>query len=309
VDALGALLIGLVAGIWVVVVVEVLDQKIKVDDPVGAIAVHGGNGLWGAIALGLFATDKAPGAPVGVGGVAPNGLFYGGGFSQLGIQLVGILAIIAWTTITMFIAFTLIKKTVGLRVTAEEEIMGLDIPEHGLPSAYGGFVFAPETFLPEGTAAAAYTPSAPAYAPAAVSPDVAIPVEDHSHPGAKLTKVTLIINQNRYNALQSALEGIGVTGITVTNVLGFGMQKGNRQVYRGVPIETTLLPKVQVDVVISKIPTNVLIDTAKAALYTGNIGDGKIFVYDVENVIKVRTGEEGYDALQDETETYQDAAI
>lgn len=301
VDALGALIIGLVAGILVVVVVELLDQKIKVDDPVGAIAVHGANGLWGAIAVGLFATDRAPGAPSGVGGVVPNGLFYGGGFSQLGIQVVGVLAIIAWTAITMYLAFTLIKKTVGLRVSAEEEIMGLDGPEHGLPSAYGGFMFAPETFSLGDTAASAMpVPSMPVHTPAPVSPEVAVPVENHSHPGAKITKVTIITNQNKYNDLQVALEKIGVTGITVTNVMGFGMQKGNKQLYRGVPIETTLLPKVQVDIVISKIPTSDLIETAKAALYTGNIGDGKIFLYDVENVIKVRTGEEGYAALQDE---------
>ncbi|MDR0906674.1 MAG: adenylate cyclase, partial [Oscillospiraceae bacterium] len=258
-------------------------------------AVHGANGLWGTIAVGLFATAKAPGAPVGVGGVAPNGLFYGGGFSQLGIQLLGLGAIIIWTVVIMTIMFKLIKKTVGLRVTAEEEITGLDITEHGLPSAYSGFTFAPEEFVTD-----VELPVSPAAANAAVPVDKAVEVVNNSAPGAKITKVTIITNQNKFSALQSALESVGITGITVTNVLGYGMQKGHIDYYRGVPVETRLLPKIQVDIVICKVPTPVLVETVKNALYTGKVGDGKIFIYDVENVIKVRTGEEGYDALQDE---------
>jgi Amt family ammonium transporter len=296
VDALGALIIGLIAGIWVVIAVEVLDKKIKIDDPVGAVAVHGANGLWGTLAVGLFATDKAPGAPVGVGGVAPNGLFYGGGFSQLGMQLVGIGAIMLWTVVTMTIMFKIIKKTVGLRVTVEEEITGLDITEHGLPSAYGGFTFAPEEFLAD-----VELPASHAVANAAVHVDKAVEVVNKSAPGAKITKVTIVTNQSKFSGLQSSLDRIGITGLTVTNVLGYGMQKGHTEVYRGVPVETRLLPKIQVDIVICKVPTDILIKTVKEALYTGNVGDGKIFIYDVENVVKVRTGEEGYDALQDET--------
>jgi Amt family ammonium transporter len=290
VDALGSIIIGAVAGILVVVAVEFIDMKLHVDDPVGAIAVHGVNGLWGTLAVGLFATDTAPGA-------AAKGLFYGGGFTQLGIQIVGLLAIIAWTSISIYIVFQIIKKINGLRVSAEEEIQGLDKPEHGLPSAYAAFMFIPPTVELESGVGAIPVPVA-----SAVSPEVAVPVENKATPGAKITKVTIITNQNKFSALQSALERIGVTGITVTNVLGYGMQKGHTEVYRGVPIETRLLPKIQVDIVICKIPTDTLVKTVTEALYTGKVGDGKIFIFDVENVIKVRTGEQGYDALQDEND-------
>jgi Amt family ammonium transporter len=293
VDALGALIIGLVAGIWVVVAVEVLDQKIKIDDPVGAVAVHGANGLWGALAAGLFANPNVPGGDGSPTGVA--GLFYGGGFSQLGVQILGVLAIAAWTAVTMFLAFKLIKKTVGLRVEPATEIAGLDGPEHGLSSAYGGFMFVPEEFVSDGQ----YTPAV--VSASAVSVDAAVPVRDVSTGDKnKLTKVSIVTNQNKFAGLQAAMDKIGITGLTVTNVLGYGMQKGHTEIYRGVPVETKLLPKIQIDIVISKVPVDTLVKAAKEALYTGSVGDGKIFIYDVENVVKVRTGEEGYDALQDE---------
>jgi len=285
VDGLGASIIGLVAGILVVIAVEFIDLKLHIDDPVGAVAVHGVNGMWGGLAAGLFATTKAPGSSV-------NGLFYGGGWGQLGVQALGVVSIAAWTIVVTYLLFIIIKKTNGLRVSAEEEIQGLDLKEHGLASAYSDFMISIST---------ADMGSAEVEIPAdAVPHDIAIPVVDNAHPGAKMTKVTIITNQNKFTMLQGALDKIGITGITVTNVMGYGMQKGHTQMYRGVPVETKLLPKVQVDIVICKVPTDLLVKTVKEALYTGKVGDGKIFIYDVENVIKVRTGEEGYAALQDE---------
>ncbi len=285
VDAFGAVIIGAVAGILVVVAVEFIDMKLHIDDPVGAVAVHGANGTWGTLAVGLFATDTAPGA-------SAKGLFYGGGFTQLGIQALGVFAIAIWTIVVMTLVFLIIKKTNGLRVSAEEEVQGLDLPEHGLVSSYADFMITVPTLDFGG--AALQTPAM------AVPPEVAVTVKNTAHPNAKMTKVTIVTSQNKFGGLQKALDGIGITGITVTNVLGYGMQKGYPQLYRGVPVEAKLLPKIQIDIVISKIPTEVLVNTVKKALYTGNVGDGKIFIYDVENVIKVRTGEEGYDALQDE---------
>lgn len=282
VDALGSIIIGLVAGVWVVVVVEVLDLKLHVDDPVGAVGVHFANGIWGTLAVGLFATD--------------TGLFYGGGFRQLGVQALGIVAILAYTTVMMLITFTIIKKFHGLRVSPEEEISGLDSVEHGLASAYAGFEFALDPTLAEYTATPAETP---------VPVEVAVPVTDVSAPktvsvdGKKITKVEIICKESRFEALKAAMDAVGITGMTVTKVLGCGVQKGKTGYYRGVKIESMdLNPKVQVDIVVSAVPVRTLVEAAKKALYTGNIGDGKIFVYDVENVIKVRTGEEGFDALQ-----------
>lgn len=286
VDALGAVIIGAVAGILVVVAVEFIDMKLHVDDPVGAVAVHGVNGIWGTLSVGLFATDTAP-------GMSAKGLFYGGGLHQLGIQALGILAIAAWTVVTMYLVFKIIQKLNGLRASAEEEIQGLDLHEHGLVSSYADFMISVPT-IEMGAASSGSSPVVP------VPQDVAIPVEGSSHPDAKLTKATIVTNQNKFDRLQKALDAIGITGITVTNVLGYGMQKGHPQLYRGVPVETKLLPKVQVDIIITKVPVDLLVKTVKEALYTGNVGDGKIFLYNVENVIKVRTGEEGYDALQDD---------
>jgi Amt family ammonium transporter len=287
-DALGSIITGLVAGIIVVLAVEFIDLKLHVDDPVGAVAVHGVAGIWGVLAVGLFA------APVitGDGSISETlGLFYGGGLTQLGIQTVGILGIAAWTTITISIVFGVVNKLHGLRVSAEDEVIGLDYTEHGL-AVTGDAEFAPSATLDltGGNGAPAPTGTVP--------PSAAIPVTDVST-GKKLTKVTIITKQTRFEALKKAFDQIGITGITVTNVMGYGIQRGVQK-YRGVLLESQLLPKIQIDIVISKVPVSVLVETVKKVLYTGNIGDGKMFIYDVENVIKVRTGEEGYDALQDE---------
>ena len=295
-DCLGAAIIGIVAGLLCPFGVWLLDYKLHVDDPVGAVAVHFCNGIWGTIAVGLFATTAAPGND------SFTGLFYGGGIALLAKQLLGVLTVCAWTAVTITIVFLLIRATVGLRVTREEEIMGLDLPEHGLANAYADFVPAINTSLESADLSVAPAP----FGPAAV--DEAVPVVVHHAPvktvkeestGVKMTKVEIVCKQAAFDTLKNALMSVGITGMTVTNVLGCGIQKGKPEYYRGTLVEANLLPKVQVEVVISKVPVRTVIETAKKALYTGHIGDGKIFVYDVENVIKVRTGEEGYDALQD----------
>ena len=297
-DAAGAILVGAVAGVLVVFGVWLLDYKLHIDDPVGAVAVHMMNGIWGTIAVGLVATDTAPSyALADASGEKLLGLFYGGGFKLLGIQLVGMFATAAWTAVTIFIVFMVIKKTMGLRVTEEEEILGLDSTEHGLDSAYAGFLTYGDRI--SGTPANAVVPEN------AVPVDDAVPVmvkegESTIASDVKLSKVSIICKQNKFEDLKEALNETGVTGITVTQVLGCGAQKGKTKYYRGVEMDMTLLPKVKVEVIVSKVPVAAVVKAAKKALYTGNIGDGKIFVYDVENVIKVRTGEEGFEALQGE---------
>ena len=286
VDALGSAIIGIVSGILVVVVVEVLDLKLHIDDPVGAVGVHLANGVWGTLAVGLLANPDAP--------AALEGLFYTGSFKLLGIQTLGIIAILAWTAVTMTITFLIIKKTVGLRVSKEEEIKGLDSTEHGLPSAYADFLPAVEGLDYGYEEAVAVTGDVPV---AEAVPVKKMPTFDDGTP--KLTKVEIICKESRFETLKAAMMDIGITGMTVSHVLGCGVQKGKPEYYRGVQVEANLLPKIQVDIVVSKVPVRSVIDTAKKVLYTGHIGDGKIFVYDVENVVKVRTGEEGYDALQD----------
>ena len=286
VDALGSAIIGIVSGILVVVVVEVLDLKLHIDDPVGAVGVHLANGVWGTLAVGLLAN---PDAPAGL-----EGLFYTGSFKLLGIQTLGIIAILAWTAVTMTLTFFIIKKTVGLRVSKEEEIKGLDSTEHGLPSAYADFVPAVESLNYGYDEAVAVTGDIPV---AEAVPVKKMPTFDDGTP--KLTKVEIICKESRFETLKAAMMDIGITGMTVSHVLGCGVQKGKPEYYRGVQVEANLLPKIQVDIVVSKVPVRSVIETAKKVLYTGHIGDGKIFVYDVENVVKVRTGEEGYDALQD----------
>lgn len=280
VDALGSIIIGLVSGFLVVLVVELLDKKLHIDDPVGAVGVHMANGIWGTLAVGLFST--------GYDGVG-KGLFYGGGFKQLGIQLIGFLAVACWATVMMFITFTIIKKTNGLRVTQEEEIKGLDATEHNLPSAYADFV--PSNVL-IAASNAKEVPSA--------SVEKAVPVETFTtKTDAVLTKVVMIFNPAKFEEMKEAMNGIGVTGMTVTNVMGCGVQKGHVRKYRGVEVEEmSLHSKIKLEMVVSAVPVKSVIETARKVLYTGNIGDGKIFVYDVEDVIKVRTGEHGYDALQ-----------
>ena len=286
VDALGSAIIGIVSGILVVVVVEVLDLKLHIDDPVGAVGVHLANGIWGTLAVGLLAN---PDAPAGL-----EGLFYTGSFKLLGIQILGILAILAWTAVTMTLTFFIIKKTVGLRVSKEEEIKGLDSTEHGLPSAYADFSPAVENVDYGYEDAINITGDIPVAEAITVKK---MPTFDNGTP--KFTKVEIVCKESRFEALKAAMMDIGITGMTVSHVLGCGVQKGKPEYYRGVQVEANLLPKIQVDIVVSKVPVRSVIDTAKKVLYTGHIGDGKIFVYDVENVVKVRTGEEGYDALQD----------
>lgn len=293
-DALGAIIVGAVSGVLVVFGVWLLDYKLRVDDPVGAVAVHLLNGVWGTLSVGLVATNTAPGySLVNKSGKELVGLFHGGGFELLGLQCVGMFATAAWTAVTIFITFMVIKKTIGLRVTEEEEILGLDSTEHGLESAYAGF-------LTSGDMAAGLSA---ATSENKVSVNEAIPVQVLEGEGkvasdVKLSKISIICKQNKFEELKSALNDIGVMGITVTQVLGCGVQKGNANYYRGVELDMVLLPKVKVEVIVSKIPVSEVVKAAKKALYTGSIGDGKIFVYDVENVIKIRTGEEGFDALQ-----------
>jgi Amt family ammonium transporter len=298
-DCFGAICIGAVAGLLVVFGVWFLDNKLHVDDPVGAVAVHCFNGLWGGIAVGLFATTSAPGNDTLVG------LFYGGGFGLLGTQLLGIVSVIAWTVVTITLCFLLIKATLGLRVTEEEEITGLDITEHGLPSAYSGFAISDisatmavneNTDLGE----AAYDKASEKQRDAAV-PVVREYVVGEGSPlvDTGMHQVSIIVKLARFDVLKTALNELGVTGMTVTQVMGCGIQKGAGEFYRGVEMDATLLPKVKVDVVISKISVDSVIQAAKKALYTGHIGDGKIFVYNVSKVVKVRTGEEDYAALQD----------
>ena len=300
-DALGSVIIGAVAGLLVVFGVWLLDHKLHIDDPVGAVAVHCMNGIWGTIAVGLFATDTAPGyAVANASGKTLTGLFYGGGFELLGLQLTGVVTVALWTAVTITITFLVIKKVVGLRVTREEEIEGLDATEHGLPSAYAGFAMLPE-YIDEDEAPTVVTGDVPVAEAVEVKemPKVAADIKPERAYGEKITKVEIVCKEARLEALKNAMVGIGITGMTVTHVLGCGIQKGKPEYYRGVEVETSLLPKIQLDIVVCKVPVSQVIDTAKKVLYTGHIGDGKIFVYDVENVVKVRTGEEGYDALQD----------
>jgi Amt family ammonium transporter len=280
VSPFGAAMIGLIAGFAVVFGIEFIDKVLKIDDPVGAVGVHGICGATGTLLTGLFALD--------------GGLFYGGGASLFVTQLIGVVSVAAWVTVTITITFFIIKATVGLRVSKEEEIDGLDIHEHGLASAYADF-------MPAVTEVSAIVEKAVSTKPMSETiPVTRVKVEKEGKAEAKLTKVEIIMKQSKFEDFKSAMNAIGVTGMTVTNVLGCGIQKGSTEFYRGVPMEINLLPKVQVEIVVSKVPVDLVVEEARKVLYTGNIGDGKIFVYDVENVIKVRTGETGYDALQGE---------
>lgn len=294
-DCLGAIIIGLVAGLLVVFGVWLLDYKLHVDDPVGAVAVHMMNGIWGTIAVGLFATTSVPGNDSVVG------LFYGGGFKQLGIQLLGFVTVASWTAITITIAFTIIKKTIGLRVTEEEEIVGLDSMEHGLASAYSGFSIMDVSNTMMMDINENTDLGTPEYAEASqVKKDAAVKVVSAIPKDATgMYKVVIIAKLSRYDHLKKAMNDLGVTGMTCTQVMGCGIQKGSGERYRGAEVDATLLPKIKVEVVVSKIPVDSVVEAAKKALYTGHIGDGKIFVYDVAKVVKIRTGEEDMDALQD----------
>jgi len=283
VNPFGAAIIGIVCGFAVVFSVAFFDKVVKIDDPVGAISVHGVCGALGTILTGFFATGVS----------TMKGVFYGGGFKFLGVQALGVAATIGWTAVVITIVFLLIKKTIGLRADAADEISGLDRSEHGLPTAYAGYAMLPEDMPAEGGA------PAPVPAAAAVSTEAAPRKKAEKAPEEPVyTRVQIICRPASLESLKAAMNRIGITGMTVTNVMGYGAQKGKPEYYRGTPVEVTLLPKVQVDIVVSKVPVREVIDTARSVLHTGHIGDGKIFVTDVENVVRVRTGEEGYDALQ-----------
>ena len=286
-DCLGAAIIGAVAGLLVVFGVWFLDYKLRIDDPVGAVAVHCLNGIWGTIAVGLFATTSAPGNDELVG------LFYGGGFKLLGIQLVGFASVAAWTAVTITITFIVIKALFGLRVSEEEETIGLDATEHGLTSAYAGFSIMDisNTMMMEVNEKTLLESPG--------EPENIVPFEGTPAPATGMSKVVIIARLSKYDALRKAMNDLGVTGMTVTQVMGCGIQKGAGSMYRGVEVDATLIPKVKVEVVVSNIPVQDVIDAAKKTLYTGNIGDGKIFVYNVSKVVKIRTGEEDFAALQD----------
>ena len=282
VDALGAAIIGLVSGILVDVIVEWLDKSLHIDDPVGAVGVHCANGIWGTVAVGLFACNESYGT---------KGLFYGGGFRQLGIQCIGVISILAYTVVMMIIVFKLIDMTIGLRVSPEEEVEGLDATEHNLPSAYADF-------LPTESLAAAHS-NGPVATEGLVPFGLTLSGGEHSEAGGKrYTLVRIVCDEERFGTLRDTMAAIGVTGMTVTNVMGCGTQKGKSGQYRGVEMSMHLLPKVQVDIVVSKVDPGLVVSAASAALHTGKVGDGKIFVYDVEDVVRIRTGESGYDALQ-----------
>ena len=298
-DAFGAIAIGAVAGLLVVFGVWFLDHVLHIDDPVGAVAVHCMNGIWGTLAVGLFATDAAPGYSImNARGETLTGLFYGGGFELLKLQITGFAAVAAWTAVTITITFLLIKAIVGLRVDREEEMLGLDVTEHGLPSAYAGFAMLPESIEEDDFAEGNVPVAVPGDTPMAEAiPVKKVPAFEEGAP--KFTKIEIVCKESKFEALKNAMMKLGITGMTVSHVLGCGVQKGKPEYYRGVQVEANLLPKVQVDIVVSAVPVRKVIETAKKVLYTGHIGDGKIFVYDVENVVKVRTGEEGFEALQD----------
>ena len=314
-DAFGSIVIGAVSGLLVVFGVWLCDYVLHVDDPVGAVAVHCLNGIWGTIAVGLFATDTAPafarglgdGVTFGANQIAGKGLFYGGGFKQLGLQLLGMGTTALYTAVLITITFLIIKAVMGLRVTEEEEIVGLDAMEHGLPSAYAGFSITDtsmamdvneNTDLGEGE----YDKASD------LQKDTAVPVvaeaDDLDANGVPICntgmhKIVVIAKLSKFDTLKKAMNDLGVTGMTVTQVMGCGVQKGAGEYYRGVEMDATLLPKIKVEIIVSKIPVTTVIEAAKKALYTGHIGDGKIFVYNVLKVVKVRTGEEDYAALQD----------
>ena len=308
-DAFGAIVIGAVAGLLVVFGVWFLDYKLHIDDPVGAVAVHCLNGIWGTIAVGFFATDSAPafargygdGVTYGANQICGTGLFYGGGFRLLGMQLAGMFSVIIWTVITITITFLVIRATFGLRVSEEEEIIGLDATEHGLPSAYAGFSMmdiSNSMIMEENENTQLGSDN---YEEASeAQKNAAVRVSQVPMPSASgIYKVVIIAKLSRYDVLRKAMNQIGVTGMTVTQVMGCGIQKGAGEKYRGAEIDATLLPKVKVEVVVSSIPVEKVIESAKKVLYTGHIGDGKIFVYNVDKVVKIRTGEEDMAALAD----------
>ena len=284
VSPVGAAVIGIICGILIVLAVEFFDKIAKIDDPVGAVSVHCVCGATGTILTGLFAT----------GVTTEAGLFYGGGVHLLAVQAAGVVSVAVYVAVVITIVFLAIKYTIGLRADAEDEIAGLDVSEHGLLTAYAGFAMQPDIAAEGEAVPAAVTGDVPA---AEAIPVKKVPSFEEGTP--KFTKIEIVCRESKFEALKNAMMKLGITGMTVSHVLGCGAQKGKPEYYRGVQVEASLLPKVQVEIVVSAVPVRKVIETAKKALYTGHIGDGKIFVYDVENVVKVRTGEEGFDALQD----------
>ena len=290
VTPMGAAAIGIIAGFVVVFGIEFIDQKLKIDDPVGAVGVHGMCGAVGTLLVGVFGYYE-----YGTNNVNPVGLVYGGGFNALLVQFIGVISVIAWVSITMTIAFLIIKNTMGLRVSKEEEIMGLDIQEHGISSAYADFMPVPQILgtkagqkLAESLESDVATETVPV-----------IKLDEDTKTDGKIHKIVIVTKHSRLEALKEAMNNIGVTGMTVTNVMGVGQQMGANEYYRGAKLDITLLPKIKMEIVVTAIPVETVVNTAKDVLYTGHIGDGKIFVYEAQNVVKVRTGETGYDALQD----------
>ena len=290
VSPVSAAIIGIISGFVVVFGIEFIDKVLKVDDPVGAVGVHGLNGAFGTLAVGLFSDGT---------GTEWKGLLVGGGFHGFGVQFIGMIITIAWVAVPMTIIFQAIKHTVGLRVTAEEEIEGLDSKEHGLTSAYDGFVVHDTMTVPAPMGVTKKSVSSNTSANVAPA-EVVDTIPDLPREGVhKLTKVVIITRQSKLEEFMHAMNEIGVTGITITNVMGCGVQKGARSYYRGVEMDMNLLPKIKIEIVVSLVPVKTVIDTAKKVLHTGQYGDGKVFVYDIENVVKIRTGEEGFEALQD----------
>ncbi len=287
VSPVGAAIMGLIFGIVVVLAVEFFDNVAKIDDPVGAISVHCVCGSLGTLLTGVFATGQ----------YTEKGLLYGGGFHFLGVQALGVISVAAFVAIAMTAVFLIIKHTIGLRASTEEELMGLDVTEHGLSTAYAGFAMSPVAAVVDESASLAAAAAVTGTVPVTEAVQVRNVADEQS--GSKITKVEIICKEAKFEDLKTALVNLGITGMTMSHILGCGVQKGKPEYYRGVAVEATLLPKIQLDVVVSKVPVRSVIETAKKVLYTGHIGDGKIFVYNVENAVKVRTGEEGYDALQD----------
>ncbi|MBQ8960776.1 MAG: ammonium transporter [Ruminococcus sp.] len=309
-DALGSFIVGVVSGLLVCFGVWLLDYKLHIDDPVGAVAVHMMNGIWGTIAVGLFATKTSPGYAIQLesGGIKGEGLFYGGGVEQLGIQLLGFVSVASFAAVAITITFLIIKHTIGLRASEQEEIIGLDVTEHGLISSYADFAPSMSDASVYGytkddakSVEKAEKPAVPA-----VPVEKAVEVESYTAPAPngqpKLTNIVVIFKQQKLQDFIQAMEAIDVKGITVTNVLGCGMQNGQRNYYRGTTVEMDLLPKIKAEIAVCAVPVDRVVAAARSALYTGNYGDGKMFIYDIENVIKIRTGEEGYNALHDSEE-------
>ena len=299
VSPFSALLIGFVGGILCFFAVTELKKRIGYDDALDAFGCHGVGGIWGGISAGIFATSTIN--PDITGGLVD------GNTTLLIVEIISILAVTAYSAIISFAILKLISLVMPVRASEEEEEDGLDYSLHG-ETAYGSVSAAG---LAVGAHDAVAIPASPSIFPKkqfgaeVVAMDEAVVVENHAttmpsnkaHKTGKMTKVEILINESKFDHLKKALNGIGITGMTVVNVFGYGVQKGHTTYYRGVETDADLLPKVRVEVVISNVPLQQVIETARKALYTGNIGDGKIFVYDVENVIRVSTGEEGAQAL------------